>query len=221
MNKNLKDFLSFAYQLRKHDTENKYTRKLLAGRVQPELFVDIIAANKWDPARECMMPEDDAPTFTIQKDGSYHLMYPQPEAVIQWPVISRLDMMEGGGFSNKFNFILKEDGAGFGIEYDGKRLVAADEQPVDQGSSTFLEWVDLHHDNYHRENCSVWHLQPHLMMNTKKYKFVLSLRYGEKQPRLLPNVLNPPFYSKLLASTNMRDGYGQEAYVMWDIKKSQ
>jgi hypothetical protein len=65
MNKNLKDFLNFAYQLRKHDTENQYTRKLLAGRVQPELFVDIIVANKWDPDRECMVPEDDAPTFTI------------------------------------------------------------------------------------------------------------------------------------------------------------
>ena len=88
-------------------------------------------------------------------------MYPQPEAVIQWPVISRHDMMEDGGFSNKFNFILKEDGEGFGIEYDGKRLVASDEEPIDQGSSTFLEWVDLHHGNYHRENCSVWSLHPH------------------------------------------------------------
>ena len=65
MNKNLKDFFNFAYELRKHDIENKFTRKLLENRVKPDIFVDMIASNKWDTDRECMVPEENATMFTI------------------------------------------------------------------------------------------------------------------------------------------------------------
>lgn len=41
----LKDLLNFSYHLRKHDVENRFTRKLLENRVKPDILVDIITSN--------------------------------------------------------------------------------------------------------------------------------------------------------------------------------
>lgn len=41
-------FYAFAYELRKADADNKYTRELLEGQVQPSALVDLILANEWD-----------------------------------------------------------------------------------------------------------------------------------------------------------------------------
>lgn len=38
----------FAYELRKFDVSDKYSYELLNGQVRPEIFVDIICANKWN-----------------------------------------------------------------------------------------------------------------------------------------------------------------------------
>lgn len=129
--------------------------------------------------------------------------------------------MDERGLSNKFNFILKKDGEGFGIEYDRMKLVQTDKDQITQGSSTFLEWVDITHENYVRDHCGLWKLQPHLLADKQNYRFILCLRYGEKPPRLVPNVLNPPVDSRVIASTNASDGYCKEACVMWDIVKSK
>lgn len=38
--------------------------------------------------------------------------------------------MDERGLSNKFNFILKKDGEGFGIEYDRMKLVQTDADQI-------------------------------------------------------------------------------------------
>ena len=65
MNSNTKDLLNFAYELRKHDTENKFTRRLLEKRVEPQIFVDIIVSNKWDEDRKAMVVEEEGAEFSI------------------------------------------------------------------------------------------------------------------------------------------------------------
>lgn len=80
---------------------------------------------------------------------------------LQWPVISKVNMIEDSGLTNKFNFVLRPEGEGFSIQYDDKKLVALNENPIDQGSNSFLQWVDINHINYHKDICSVWRLQPY------------------------------------------------------------
>lgn len=76
--------------------------------MKPDIFVDLIVANKWDQDIGSMVPEEDAPMFEIHKDASFHLMFPKDdENMNQWPVICKHEMMDGSGLSNKFNFILK------------------------------------------------------------------------------------------------------------------
>ena len=41
------EILKFAFELRKQDTEDKYSFNLLNGQVRPPVLVDIIMANKW------------------------------------------------------------------------------------------------------------------------------------------------------------------------------
>ena len=54
-------------------------------------------------------------------------MYPESDEGLQWPIISKISMIEGSGLSNKLHFILKQDGDGFGLEHGGKKLVALNE----------------------------------------------------------------------------------------------
>ena len=120
--------MKFAYELRKHDTNDQFTRKLLDNNVQPVVLVDIIAANKWDQESQCMVPHPDQKAFTIQKDDTYYLMAPQPQAQAKHAVIGQLDQMENNGLCNKFYLILQKDGDGVAIEYEQRRLVSSVEQ---------------------------------------------------------------------------------------------
>ena len=81
--------------------------------------------------------------------------------------------------------------------------------------------MDLRHENFRKEDCNLWKLQPQLTKDQQTYKFVVSLKYGERQPRLLPNIAKPPKYSKLLASTNLQDGYYTDSYSLWKIRRHQ
>ncbi len=51
----------------------------------------------------------------------------------------------------------------------------------------------------------------------EKTKYSISMLYGEKKPKVVPNVLNPYYFSKLIATTNPNDGYDQEPYYLWNI----
>ena len=42
------EILKFAYELRKQDTEDKYSFNILNGQVRPPALVEMIIANKWD-----------------------------------------------------------------------------------------------------------------------------------------------------------------------------
>ena len=129
--------------------------------------------------------------------------------------------MDGSGFTDKLYFVLKENGKGFGIEFNGRKLVASAEKPIDAGSFTWLEWADFNHNNYFMEDASIWRLQPmREKQDGSKYKFIISLPYGEKAPRLKPNVVSPPLFSKLMATTRDNDGYNMDAHVLWDIVRN-
>ena len=45
------------------------------------------------------------------------------------------------------------------------------------------------------------------------------MTYGERRPRLVTNVKNPSFYSRILATTKFKDGYRDEEMVIWKIEK--
>lgn len=50
LNKDIKEFLIFAYELRKQDIENQHTTLLLNGNIWPKVLIDIVLSNYWDPA---------------------------------------------------------------------------------------------------------------------------------------------------------------------------
>jgi len=43
--------------------------------------------------------------------------------------------------------------------------------------------------------------------------------YGDRKPRVVPNVVDPYYFSKLIATTNTKDGYDSEAYYLWNIQR--
>lgn len=49
--------------------------------------------------------------------------------------------------------------------------------------------------------------------------FYIEMTYGERRPRLVTNVKNPSFFSRLLASTRIRDGYSDKDQAVWKIEK--
>ena len=42
------EFLKFAYQLRRDDTDDRYTEKFIGEHVKPKLLLNIILANYWN-----------------------------------------------------------------------------------------------------------------------------------------------------------------------------
>ena len=49
--------------------------------------------------------------------------------------------------------------------------------------------------------------------------FYIEMTYGERRPRLVTNVKNPSFFSRLLASTRIRDGYNDRDQAVWKLQK--
>lgn len=89
-----------------YDTDNKYTGKILRGKIKPDVLVDIIESNRWDEEKKCMVVEEESTSFRLVKENEYQLMYPETNEGLQWPVICKPSTMEGSEFSNKISFIL-------------------------------------------------------------------------------------------------------------------
>ena len=56
INGNFQELVSIAFHIRKLDSNDKYTSKLINGQVQPEVIEKIIQHSKWDEAKQCMVP---------------------------------------------------------------------------------------------------------------------------------------------------------------------
>lgn len=52
-------------------------------------------------------------------------------------------------------------------------------------------------------------------------EFFIEMTYGEWRPRLVTNVRNPSFFSRLLATTRSSDGYRDQEQSVWRIEQVQ
>lgn len=52
-------------------------------------------------------------------------------------------------------------------------------------------------------------------------EFFIEMTYGELRPRLVTNVKNPSFFSRMLATTRSSDGYRDHDQSVWRIEKVQ
>ena len=68
-----KELVKFAYELRRQDTEDRYSMGFLSGQVKPPTLVDIIMSNKWS-TQENKMTVDENTWFSI-KSGDKFLQY--------------------------------------------------------------------------------------------------------------------------------------------------
>lgn len=48
------ELFKFAYELRKFDTQEKYSKDFLNGQVRPDILVKIICSNKWNDSKKKM-----------------------------------------------------------------------------------------------------------------------------------------------------------------------
>ena len=76
---NNKDLFTFAYNLRKQDTNNNYTRLFLEGNVKSKILIEIICANIWKDSdkykNNSMMTVDPDVFFKVQL-GDAILQFP-------------------------------------------------------------------------------------------------------------------------------------------------
>ena len=49
-------FFEFAYELRSIDKDNVYSERILRDKLEPNVLVDIILANQWDPESDSLKP---------------------------------------------------------------------------------------------------------------------------------------------------------------------
>ena len=96
------DLLSFAYQLRIQDTENKYSENLLNGCVTPSVLVDIICANRQKKFNNQMDVDLDQ-QFMINVGSSHYLSY-SDTGNLQIKNSSANDKLEV--INHKFQFVL-------------------------------------------------------------------------------------------------------------------
>ena len=73
--KNKSDLFCFAFELRKQDTEDKYSFDFLNGQVKPAILVDIIMSNQWVSEKDQMIVNQN---FFMNVD-SYFLIYQEKE----------------------------------------------------------------------------------------------------------------------------------------------
>lgn len=99
------EILKFAYELRKQDTEDKYSFNILNGQVRPPALVDMIVANKWD-GQAGKMTVDAKDKYSILS-GEKFLKYScnNKEQSLQ---LSELESEDD--LIHKFEFLLTEDG---------------------------------------------------------------------------------------------------------------
>lgn len=54
------ELMGFAYELRKADTEDKYSEELLKGNVKSQVLIDIILSNKWNKMVKELVPDENS-----------------------------------------------------------------------------------------------------------------------------------------------------------------
>lgn len=65
--RNMVDFLKFVYELRKADTDDKYTEKLLKNYVKVPVLLELIKANSWN--QQFMVFDDNKIHVKLIKQG--------------------------------------------------------------------------------------------------------------------------------------------------------
>ena len=107
-----------------------------------------------------------------------------------------------------FQFLLTLRGLEIYTANSGKKLMTADNQ-VRQGSHQNIVQNRQDNGNWSDPNMISFTLVPSEEFSAKcnTDKFFIEMTYGERRPRLVTNVKNPSFFSRLLATTRTRDGY--------------
>ena len=79
MNQDIREFFTFAYELRKQDYDNSHSMLLLTDNIQPKILVDVVMSNYWDPVA-CSMRCDQNKKFNILMNGINPLVYNKSQA---------------------------------------------------------------------------------------------------------------------------------------------
>lgn len=170
---------AFAFELRKVDKENKFTRRFLEGRGLPAILVDIIEENKWNIEGMNMKTNYQ---MTIG-NGDYYM---QPDEENYCHIANK--NAATANICDKVKFILTSDG--FVIKFrEGMQALYLQTEidEVADGESCLIFWNPSFNRN---QQSNLWVLNPQNSENgdekqDKSCSFHLEKSYGEKNPRMV------------------------------------
>ena len=133
LNHNVREFLMFAYELRKQDLENGHTSLLLHENIYPQILIDIVLSNYWDPTSQTMCC-DTSTKFQMLMQENYPLVYNKVSAknVNQSPTINKYGF-DPRQFTEHLHYLITPNG-GLQVFTDDMSCTLATRWQFEQGS---------------------------------------------------------------------------------------
>ena len=184
---------AFAYELRKGDSEDKYSYEFLNGQVRPDILARIIIDNKFKDNE--MKPEK---THRVCLGGKS----------IPLGSLDKNEVYVDENVNDN-QIKIKLTPTGFMIINGGDLCLTAD-SVVEQGKSSKVSWKPITDPSEQ----NVWLLKPKEKNSDEPY-FWIQLGYGDQAPRLV--AVKKGGKSQLKVSCDIKDGYTDEERALWKI----
>lgn len=182
--KDLSELFAFAYELRKSDPKNLYSYDFLNGQVNPQVVIDIIMNNTWDPKKKKMILSRDCEYRMVIPIGQkrFTLVYLKAKQSLSKQISVPFILNEGNAVPKNMTpnvkFTLCPKGLKIGRD-DVQLATQTGQNELDQGQSAPIK-IDYKHDDH---PSSTWTLK-RAGENAQDPFFFVEMPYGEMRPRL-------------------------------------
>lgn len=222
LNQDTREFLAFAYELRKQDYDNSHTKLLLTDNVRPTILSDIVLANYWDPATGTMRCDPNK-TFKILIGDNNPLVYHKNPGknLTERPQIKRSGV-DRRKYMEDLHLVITEQG-GLQIFTSNMNCLLSTKAQMQQGSDVEGEdetvaWLSsqgmtgTHGSNLHHS----WQLM-FTSHDCGEPLFFLQACGGDKPQKLTVNKENPKNSSDLALSSRNQDISADFQRMVWKI----
>jgi hypothetical protein len=198
------EILKFAFQLRKLDTEDKYSYHLLNEQLRPPILVDIIMANKWNDKEGTMtIKEEDRYAFMC---GEKYLRY-KLKGKEQRQSLQLSELKEENGYDSQFYLLLTENG--LMVKSEKRSLIVQQHGMSDNGQFQLMQAAT------EEQQHTLWNLIP-IDYRGEEPIFCVEVPDGEKRPRIVSSSSGVG----VMVSTRDQDGYFEQTLTAWKLVKT-
>lgn len=236
LNEDLQQFLTFAYELRKQDYDNSHTTLLLTNSIMPQILIDMVMSNVWDPSTGTMRCDQNR-KFKILMGENNPIVYHKTPAknVLERPQIKKAGV-DRRKYMEDLHLLITPDG-NVHIYTSNMNCLLSNKLQLQQGSDNegedeALAWLSAQDINgapgttnsgdlSHLKQFDSWQLVFANQDNNAPLFFLQTNAGGDKQQKLTANQENPKNGSDLSISSKNQDLSRDMQRMVWKIVSNE